>query len=362
MPWELGDDFGLRLRFARKTCPEIFEDIEPEEPTEIEKYIVGRFEGYRHHPIWLDELPLSVALRLCEAAGQEDFRRDGCRCNAISSANARANDGYHRIAASEEHFRETLRKIIINHYPRRKFTVANVFGEFVLKLADVLNHPDYRRVTSVMRDTALEMLPLGPGDDLFGEIYERRFHTVRTAAREFEIPTSMLRAEIAKEDRQATTEQAFKATLFDRRTMESLSRRILERGSTVRELRIRMRRMMDRERLATETAKIRPELSIPVVDTAKVLRTRVNVVWALADEGYIPIFEDPKRSIGWRVPKSDLEAFSARFMSGVEFRELDQKWKRYISPPAERAAAIGLRPAIHRAVVGEDFYDRSQIM
>jgi hypothetical protein len=44
-----------------------------------------------------------------------------------------------------------------------------------------------------MREVASEMLPLGPGEDVFGIIEKRRFHTVNTAAREFEIPASVLR-------------------------------------------------------------------------------------------------------------------------------------------------------------------------
>ncbi len=351
LPWDLGDDFRLRLRMAKEESQGwVGED---EEPTAIDRYLVGRFEDIDPQPSWLDDLSLPAALRLCEAFGLDHFRDMGVE----PPFNGKINDGFNRIAASEDKFRNEVRSVIARNYPKRTFNAFTVFADLTYEFIDDLHKPEFSKAASIMREVASEMLPLGPGDDLFGPVAERRFHTAKTAAREYEIPVSLLKADL-RNDPDINQNGRVLPMLYDKSLFEGVNRRLSAVSVDIDAAKTRFKDMIARERVSADIAVSRPAESLPLHVASGELKTSYDVVWSLADEGYLAIFAAEKPKPHWRISKTDIAEFRHRYISGVELRQLlgRRKSKGSLLPVHD------FTPIIRRSDVGEDFFSRPETM
>ncbi|MGI0526561.1 TniQ family protein [Rhizobium giardinii] len=353
-PWDLGDDFRLRLRMAKGKSHDFLWGGEDEEPTAIDRYLVGRFEDIDHQPSWLDDLSLPAALRLCEAFGHDHFPDSGFGHGQEPPFNGKINDGFNRIAASEDTFRNELRNVIARNYPKRSFNAFSVFADLTYEFIDDLHKPEFSKVANIMREVASEMLPLGLGDDLFGPIAERRFHTAKTAAREYEIPVSLLNSELRSDPTIYQDGQAL-PMLCDKRVFERIQRQLFDKGLGVGVGVSRFKDMIARERAGAQAAVTRPGDSLPMHIALGELKTTHHVAWSLGDEGYLAIFPAMKPKPHWRISKADIAEFRQRYISKTELRQL-------IRSKGQSAAEHDFTPIILRSDVGEDFFHRTEIM
>ena len=357
LPWDLGDDFRLKLRLAKEDSQIFLCGGEEEQPTAIDNYLVGRFEGIDHQPSWLDDLSLPAALRLCEAFGHDRVRGNGSGYGEELPLNGKINDGFNRIAASEDKFRNELRNVIIRNYPKRTFNAFTVFADLTYEFINELHKPEFAKAANIMREVASDMLPLGPGDDLFGPVTERRFHTAKTAAREYEIPVSLVNT-VSRNDSHSSQNGRALPMLYDKSFFEDINRRLSANGVGVTAAKRRFKNMIERERVSAEIAITRPGESLPLHVASGELKTSYDVVWSLADEGYLAIFEAEKPKPHWRISKVDIAEFRHRNISGVELRQLlrRRKSKSGLLPVHD------FTPIICRSEVGEDFFSRPETM
>lgn len=352
LPWGLGDDFRLRLRIAKEQTKDFLRDGEDEEPSAIDRYIVSRFEEIDHPPSWLDELSLPASLRLCEAMGHVDDNR--LTSGKEPQFDGKINDGFNRIAASEDRFRNEVRNVIARNYPKRTFTAFTVFADLTYEFIEDLHKSEFSKAANIMREVACEMLPLGPGDDLFGPVSQRRFHTAKTASREYEIPVSLLVAQLGSDPKINQDGHAL-PKLYDKCVFERIQRRLSEKGLGVGVGVSRFKDMIGRERAGAEAVGTRPGESLPLRIASGELKTTHDVVWCLADEGYLAIFAAMKPKPHWRISKADIAEFRQHYISGIELRHL----LRLNGKPFAEHDFI---PVICRSDVREDFFSRPEIL
>ncbi len=357
LPWDLGDDFRLRLRLAKGDSQIFLCGGEEEQPTAIDNYLVGRFEGIDYQGSWLDDLSLPAALRLCEAFGHDRFPGNVSSYGEEPSFNGKINDGFNRIAPSEDEFRNELRNVIARNYPRRTFNAFTVFADLSYEFIDDLHKPEFSKAANIMREVASEMLPLGPGDDLFGPVTERRFHTAKTAAREYEIPVSLL-STVTRNDSNSNQHGRALPMLYDKLFFEDANRRLSANGVGITAAKRRFKNMIERERVSAEIAMTIPGESLPLHVASGELKTNYDVVWSLADDGYLAIFAAEKPKPHWRISKADIAEFRQRYISDVELRQFlgRRKSNGGLLPGHD------FTPVIRRSDVGEDFFSRPEIM
>lgn len=166
LSWELVSDFRLRLTRALANAPELFEDVEPVEPAPIDYYLIGRLERVKKDSSWLDELPLPGVLRICEAIGGQNPRLPDLT-DGDGLSNEKANEGFVRIGASEHDFKNELKHLMRENYPRHRFTASSAFGSVATELGVDLISADYAKVRAIMRDVAIEVLPVGYEKEVF---------------------------------------------------------------------------------------------------------------------------------------------------------------------------------------------------
>lgn len=352
LKWDQGDDFLLRLENARLSGE--LSDGAPAEPSPLDRYIVGRIEGFDHRPSWLDDMSLPAVLRICEAFGRDKDYRGHARPLELGNAD-RINDGFDRVAISEQAFRDEVRQMIERNFPRRSFTAYNVFADLPYEFLDDLRHEEFSTAARVMRAVALEILPLGPGDDMFGEIHERRFHTVRTASRELEIGSRAVWTALKKVVELDADHDDLRM-LFDPSLLSAISLKLPDTDPAIRSARARFKRTMEREReFAKGDANI---MSVASNSFRLEIKASLDVLWSLSDEGYLPIVLSPKRPGHWRIPIDAAAEFRRRYISRIELNALLRDRNQLSDVPLIEAFS----PVIDRSEVGDDFYDRGTIM
>ncbi|MCD2185291.1 hypothetical protein [Rhizobium sp. GN54] len=282
---------------------------------------------------------------------------DGSSCGEEPPFNGKINDGFNRIAASEDEFRNELQNVIVRNYPRRTFNAFTVFADLTYEFIYDLHKPEFAKAANIMREVASEMLPLGPGDDLFGPVTERRFHTAKTAAREYEIPVSLVNT-VSRNDSNSSQNGRALPMLYHKSFFEDINRRLSANGVGITAAKRRFKDMIERERASAEIAISEPGESLPLHVASGELKTSYGVVWSLADEGYLAIFAADKPKPHWRISKADIAAFRHRYISGVELRQLlgRRKSKGGLLPEHD------FTPIIRRSDVGEDFFSRPETM
>lgn len=353
IPWKLGDDFRKRLGIGWRDNLE--REIVETEPTPLDEYIVARFEGTAHQPTWLDCLPLSAALRLCDAMGGETGREN--RILPFDMARAKkVNDGFSRISASEEEFMSEIGALIERGYPRRQFTAVSVFAELSSDFILDMHHEEFSRACFLMREAALKLLPLGPGDDVFGPITTRKFHDAITAGRELEIPASLIRIALGS-GKGTQGDKRNSAEMFNAALIENLRVEFSADRSLYTEARARFRTMLQCEELESRLAERAPDRSVPLSKAKSKLKTKTDVIWSLADEGHLPIFRADNPKPHWRIPIKELEEFMRRHMSRLELSQCLRDWRKL----GRRHQIEDFTPIIFEADVGEAFYDRIEI-
>lgn len=161
-----------------------------------ERYLVSRLAGQHTVDHWLNDARADAAVRICEMVGAAATHgaRGGVRTLTSREIHSCAEHGFHLLkdeagltGLCDELRMDCARK---NLYP----TGLNVFGflwrKYYTKSPDDGFQPLYER----LRQYALENLPLGPGDEMFGTVTGvRKWHSIRTAAEEFDLSLNQAR-------------------------------------------------------------------------------------------------------------------------------------------------------------------------
>lgn len=169
--------------------------------TSFETYVDARLSGLVPKDRWIDSLPLYVAGRLCECVGATILFGKKYDSSQISDASwiRAAEAGYEVVGAGQEAFEIFLKWLHEDFWQRNSPSVGqHLYG----RLYDYLNHESgdaaYDSVRRIVYEVAMNDLPVGFGDELFGPVTERRNHSIITAAREFNIDARTLREKLRR--------------------------------------------------------------------------------------------------------------------------------------------------------------------
>lgn len=161
--------------------------------TELERYVCTRMAGGpTTQDTFLDELPLYVAGSLCELVGAV-LTHGRLYGKAGDNFAAMRQLGFGILHRSGTPLKEFFRELAVERRSKNKVSTATTLHRHVYRLLkDSWKNPDFDRVREIYREASIEELPLGPGDNVFGPIEARRFHSLWTAYREFGISPSYL--------------------------------------------------------------------------------------------------------------------------------------------------------------------------
>lgn len=161
----------------------------------LQLYVEARLRGRERLDNWLDRLPLYVVVRVAEAVGAMDRHGVSFKQSGIGEVewSACAGHGY-EILANRDGFVGFLRSRTRSFHERSGDAGGRaVFGRLYENLAHDTADSAFDPIRDIIKDVAMCTLPLGPGDDFFGPVSERRLHSVQSASREFDIHPKRLR-------------------------------------------------------------------------------------------------------------------------------------------------------------------------
>ncbi|NKM89387.1 hypothetical protein GFL54_35390 [Rhizobium laguerreae] len=200
-------------------------DVEFMKPDSLQRYVKERLRGKQTEAAWLDSLPLYVAVRLCETVGTAE--RHGTQFHTSNMNehewSACAGAGYDLLRGGEQDFRNYLRRQVKCFYGKLSdMGGRSIFGRLYERLAHETEDKAFDPIRQIMRDVALDSLPLGPGDEFFGPVTERRLHSVQSASVEFGVHPKRLRKTLVNEGLIPTEDKSktFERILLDAKTMQ----------------------------------------------------------------------------------------------------------------------------------------------
>lgn len=158
--------------------------------TPFERYVTDRLWGRCERLGWLDQLPLYAAGKMCETVGATILHGKTFLLTDIDEPGLRdcAQAGFEVLIEGEEAFREFLRALLNDFWKTNGPARAKkLYGRLYERLAHETEDAAYDSVREIMREEALNAIPFGVGEDLFGPNPERRLHSIHSAAAEFKV-------------------------------------------------------------------------------------------------------------------------------------------------------------------------------
>lgn len=194
-------DSSRAIAEAIHRVPSLVDGATLRAPSPFELYIVSRIDGAASKS-WLDELPLYAGLQLCFVAGAVALHGPTVTLDNLDADEAWECEaaGFNVADKGAAGIRSFLDELQAPFRSRRSSAGPKVmYG----RLYDWLAHESEDRVYDPVRDVilehAVETLPFGPGDTLFGrDVGIRRLHSVHTAAEEFAVHPKRLRKALRK--------------------------------------------------------------------------------------------------------------------------------------------------------------------
>ncbi len=228
-------DFAANLAAESGNMDRHMSDAEALEADNLQSYVEARLRGEETGAAWLDTLPLYVAIRVCETVGASERHGIRFHTSAIDERewSACAGAGYDLLLDGENGFRDWLQSHLVRFLSRKSDMGGRaLFGRLYERLAHETSDEAFNPIRDIMRDVALSNLPLGPGDDFFGPITERRLHSVQSASKEFGVHPKRLRKLLLNSGLVSAenSEKTFERILLDAATM---SRFAVEAGSSL---------------------------------------------------------------------------------------------------------------------------------
>lgn len=188
----LNGDFSFYLRNNMDEVIALQKDQKHLSPSTSDSYQLARLRGERRYP-FPDSLQFHVAVRLSEIIGNMQMvGLDKFSNDPEDLRNARER-GFEVSIGGVSEFNKFLSGFLSNYWDSRKPSGGGrIYGTLYRWLA---HHPndDFAILRNLLREHAIQNLPLGPGDDFFGEITERRLHSVHSAAKQCQMHPKRLR-------------------------------------------------------------------------------------------------------------------------------------------------------------------------
>jgi predicted DNA-binding antitoxin AbrB/MazE fold protein len=188
-------DFAANIAAEAPNMPGYIASAEAAGPDGLQNYVENRLKGIGTRAEWLDAMPLYVAIRLCEMVGASLLHGKLFRSSQFGNRewSESSGAGYDLLEGGEQAFRRYL-ETQVDEFHRGANTKGerSIFGRLHLTLAHHTPDPAFDPIRDIVRDVAIDKLALGPGDDFFGPVTVRKYHTIHSASKAHGIPFERL--------------------------------------------------------------------------------------------------------------------------------------------------------------------------
>jgi len=158
----------------------------PAPKSTYEDHVCDRLIGRNNPEEWLSSMPLQVTLRLPEVVGGMTLRGRKFRFTDLDTRQLveAAEAGFKIMFEGRDAFVGFLRAHHDYALGRDgEIGGRKLYGSLYELLAHDNDDPDYDEIRAIIKDTAIDTFPIGPGNELFGPIERRRWHSVQSAAK-----------------------------------------------------------------------------------------------------------------------------------------------------------------------------------
>ena len=153
----------------------------------VEGYIRDRVIRQQHNPVWLDRFPLHVAASYCFVVGAtithgKMYQRDNFAEQTLSCTET----GFKFSLGGEAAFRRLLIELHKDFWEGRSAAGGRVlYGRIYDWLMQERYDNGFNELRQIVRDVALSHIPFDPGTVLFTPVSDRRFHTIKSASKQY---------------------------------------------------------------------------------------------------------------------------------------------------------------------------------
>lgn len=185
-----GHDFAGNLAVEAANMDAHVAAATPMKADSLQRYVQSRMGSGASSASWLDALLLYVVVRVSEAVGAMDRHGVRYKNSEIDEAewSQSAGHGFDIMREGEAAFRGHLQKLLGNFYTRNSDMGGRaLFGRLYEMLAHETGDPAFDPIRDIMMEVAIGSLPLGPGDEFFGPVTERKVHSVQSASRQYDV-------------------------------------------------------------------------------------------------------------------------------------------------------------------------------
>ncbi|MDX0907692.1 hypothetical protein GOL75_14360 [Sinorhizobium medicae] len=174
------------------------------ETTAFERYILKRISGHAVGSGWVDRLPLYVVGHLSDIVGAVFTHGRVFRSSDLGTAEwlTAGQTGFDVLSRGSDAFVDFIRSMQDEFLARNRNSYAGqaLYGTLFRRLEQQLDDPNYDVIRDLVRRTAIDTLPFGPDDLLFGRLeMPRKLHSIQTASKQSGIPVKGLRRQLVHE-------------------------------------------------------------------------------------------------------------------------------------------------------------------
>jgi len=198
----INHDFVRCVSSRLKVVEAAIENAERATVSPAERYFAERLDQAPAGTSYLDKFPYFGARNLSLYVGSLKTFGASASVRFLDKHAARETleTGFEILAGGEPNFHAFVTDVAKHYWKTAAWhPAATIFGNLYHYLQGRAKHGDHQEVIALLRDVVVDVLPLGPEDNFFGPLEHRRLHTVATAARQYGIPRTEVRALLTQE-------------------------------------------------------------------------------------------------------------------------------------------------------------------
>jgi hypothetical protein len=196
-----GDDFCAFVRDHRLEIINLANDAKTVELHPFDFYIEDRVRGEGTGTPFLGSLGPHVSAEICEAVGAVDLHPYDAPLRLLdrTQLTVACRRGFEIVSEGEEAIFEYFAKRIAS-VDGDAFGRNPVYGPLYRCLQYRLKKPEYGAVIARLREQAIRLMALGPGDNFLGPVEHRVTHSLYTASKELGLHPKRLKKLLASHD------------------------------------------------------------------------------------------------------------------------------------------------------------------
>jgi|GEM_PF-1775156 len=202
VPKYLCDDVAAVCRLHGDGIRRLADEAKTLPASHLERYLAQRIEGAEDASDLLGTLPFFVGIKLCEMVGASVLFGRKFTWKRFSPAEqvAAGSAGYEVVSGGLEALKAFLTPLYDEWSRSKALSAKGLGGGFFVWLQESRRNPDVDGLRELLRDHAMECLPIGPGDMFLGPVTApRKLHSVYSAHLEHGIHPKRLKKLLVQE-------------------------------------------------------------------------------------------------------------------------------------------------------------------